>query len=367
MLLPRRKTFHVNSQPRQFVEPRRAPGQGLLLDGYAPSQMIEDLRKYQSELEIQNRALRYSQQEAEGASERFATLFSSVPLALMVVDEEGQVMASNAMAQRLFQPLETDAPLHFLLPFVATSHADEVAVAFLNARNGGTSEVSEVVFIAGSAGNFTGDLHIARIDNPQGDLAHFICAVIDQGPLLTQRHALQESAASLCGLRGFGLPVRQQDLVVAIRSVVHDPERETLEFLRRDVLNLAMRNTDNHARNTAVQRTADGRVQLTPVFDFSPMFMDPELVARSCHWQSAAGQRLPDWQAVVDDLPVDDAERERIAAALVAFAPVVERLPQLAMDAGVDGEVIEQCCKSIDRQAQQLWALARRGEAHRHG
>ena len=117
----------------------------------------------------------------------------------------------------------------------------------------------------------------------------------------------------------------------------------------------------------AVQRTADGLVQLTPVFDFSPMFLDPELVARSCHWQSAAGQRLPDWQAVVDDLPVDDAERERIAAALVAFAPVVERLPQLAMDAGVDGEVIEQCRKSIDRQAQQLWALASRGEAHRHG
>ena len=186
------------------------------------------------------------------------------------------------------------------------------------------------------------------------------------------RHGLlhrlhQESAASLCGLRGFGLPVRQQDLVVAIRSVVDDPERETLEFLRRDVLNLAMRNPDNHARNTAVQRTADGLVQLTPVFDFSPMFLDPELVARSCHWQSAAGQRLPDWQAVVDDLPVDDAERERIAAALVAFAPVVERLPQLAMDAGVDGEVIEQCRKSIDRQAQQLWALASRGEAHRHG
>ena len=49
-------------------------GQGLIVDGYAPTQMIEDLRKYQAELEIQNRALRYSQQEAEGASERFATL-----------------------------------------------------------------------------------------------------------------------------------------------------------------------------------------------------------------------------------------------------------------------------------------------------
>ncbi|MEO7104952.1 MAG: ATP-binding protein [Rhodoferax sp.] len=159
--------------------------------------MIEDLRKYQSELEVQNKALRYSQQEAEGASERFATLFSNVPLALMVVDEEGLVMASNAMALRLFQPLETDPPLHFLLPFVGPQHTDEVAIAFLNAKNSSTSEVSEVGFLAGSQGKFTGDLHIARIENPQGDLAHFICAIIDQGPLLAQRHALQKSAAVL--------------------------------------------------------------------------------------------------------------------------------------------------------------------------
>ncbi|WP_310346525.1 ATP-binding protein [Rhodoferax saidenbachensis] len=169
----------------------------MIIDGYAPSQMIEDLRKYQAELEIQNKALRYSQQEAEGASERFATLFSNVPLALMVVDEEGLVLASNAMALRLFQPLESDAPLNFLLPFVDAEHADEVAVAFSSAKQEGTSEVNEVAFLAGSRGSFTGDLHIARIENPLDELAHFICAVIDQGPLLTQRHALQESAAVL--------------------------------------------------------------------------------------------------------------------------------------------------------------------------
>jgi two-component system cell cycle sensor histidine kinase/response regulator CckA len=167
------------------------------MEGYAPSQMIEDLRKYQTELEIQNKALRYSQKEAEGASERFATLFSNVPLALMVVDEEGMVMASNAMALRLFQPLENDPPLNFLLPFVGPEHTDEVAVAFLSAKAEGTSEISEVVFLAGSQGSFTGDLHIARIENPLGDLAHFICAIIDQGPLLAQRHALQKSAAIL--------------------------------------------------------------------------------------------------------------------------------------------------------------------------
>ncbi len=193
----RRKKFRVVTRPAQRLDVSLRAEQGLIVEGYAPSQMIEDLRKYQAELEVQNKALRYSQQEAEGASERFATLFSNVPLALMVVDEEGLVMASNAMALRLFQPLESDPALNFLLPFVGPQHTDEVAVAFLNAKASSTSEVSEVVFLAGSQGTFTGDLHMARIENPQGDLAHFICAIIDQGPLLAQRHALQKSASVL--------------------------------------------------------------------------------------------------------------------------------------------------------------------------
>ena len=46
----------------------------VIAQGYGLPQMIEDLRKYQAELEIQNKALRYSQRAAEGASERFLTL-----------------------------------------------------------------------------------------------------------------------------------------------------------------------------------------------------------------------------------------------------------------------------------------------------
>lgn len=195
--LPRRKKLHVTSTLARLQAPGAKSVQHLIVDGYAPAQMIQDLRKYQAELEIQNQALRYSQQEAEGASERFATLFSNVPLALMVVDEEGLVLASNAMALRLLQPKETDPPLNFLLPFVGQEHTDVVAVAFLSAKTHGTSEVSEIAFLAGSGGTFTGDLHIARIENPQDELAHFICALIDQGPLLAQREALQQSASVL--------------------------------------------------------------------------------------------------------------------------------------------------------------------------
>ncbi len=164
---------------------------------YALPQMIEDLRKYQAELEIQNKALRFSQRAAEGASERFLTLFSSVPLALMVVDEHGQVLESNAMALHLFRPSEQDPPLTYVSPLVSESHAHHVAESFRQAMAEGTSEASEVIFLAGSRGSFAGDLHVARIDNPQDGIAHFICAVIDQGPLLAERRALQESAAEL--------------------------------------------------------------------------------------------------------------------------------------------------------------------------
>ena len=88
--------------------PSADPTQDLIIEGYRPTQMIADLRKYQAELEIQNKALRYSQQEAEGASERFATLFSSVPLALMVVVRvAGPVMvaAVNTLVEKKVAPL----------------------------------------------------------------------------------------------------------------------------------------------------------------------------------------------------------------------------------------------------------------------
>jgi PAS domain S-box-containing protein len=159
--------------------------------------MVKDLHQYQAELEIQNKALRYSQVAAEGASERFLTLFSNVPLALMVVDEDGLVLESNAMALRLFRPQEHDSPLNFLFPLVIQAQRAKVTHAFTEAIARGTSEITEVVFSFGANTLFTGDLHIARIENTQDELAHFICAIIDQGPLLTQRHALQASAAEL--------------------------------------------------------------------------------------------------------------------------------------------------------------------------
>ncbi|MGJ7575494.1 type II toxin-antitoxin system HipA family toxin [Variovorax sp. RB2P76] len=167
----------------------------------------------------------------------------------------------------------------------------------------------------------------------------------------------QESLASICDLRGFGLARSQQTLLCGLRSVVTDPLGETIEFMLRDVLNLAMRNTDNHARNTAVQRLPDGTVQLTPVFDFAPMFLDLEIIPRSCHWQASDGKVQRAWAEIVEGLELEDCERGPITEALYRFAPKVAALPETARDCGVEVQVIEACRMTIDAQAQQLDAL----------
>ncbi|MGP1628474.1 MAG: PAS domain-containing protein, partial [Giesbergeria sp.] len=75
------------------------------------AKLIAQLRTSQAELEAQNEVLRYSQAAAESASDRFEALFTSVPLALMVIDAHDMVVQANPMAHRSFQPHEDDRPL----------------------------------------------------------------------------------------------------------------------------------------------------------------------------------------------------------------------------------------------------------------
>jgi serine/threonine-protein kinase HipA len=168
----------------------------------------------------------------------------------------------------------------------------------------------------------------------------------------------QESLASLAGLTGFGAPTTQNQLLAALRRHASDRAAETLEFLQRDVFNLALRNTDNHARNSAVQTLEDGRVRLTPLFDVAPMFRDPELIPRSVHWRDAAGRRLDDWRAVLDSLALADDERRALTQGLQAFGRRLEQLPALAVDHGVEPPILDACRASIEQQLEQLRRLS---------
>jgi serine/threonine-protein kinase HipA len=168
----------------------------------------------------------------------------------------------------------------------------------------------------------------------------------------------QESAASLAALAGFGVQANQFDLLAAIRRAVDDPSTETLEFIRRDVLNLAMRNTDNHARNTAVQ-TVDGVTQLTPLFDFAPMYLDPEGITRAARWYRPDTRvELKQWADIVPQLSLPAPERAALVDALMRFSEQLKSLPAIMRESGVDADIVDFLLPSIQTQVSQLAMLA---------
>jgi serine/threonine-protein kinase HipA len=167
----------------------------------------------------------------------------------------------------------------------------------------------------------------------------------------------QESAASVAGLAGFGLQADQFRLLAAIRRVVDNPIEETIEFIRRDVLNLAMRNTDNHARNTAVH-TVDGVTRITPLFDFAPMYLDPEGITRAARWyHPGTGKELQRWEDILPHLGLDAQDHRQLVEALVAFGEQLGTLSDCMRDQGVDGDIVDFVTPSIAAQRTQLLAL----------
>jgi len=65
------------------------------------TKLLEDLRIYQVELELQNEELRAAQQEADLLRRRYQSLFENMPLPALVVDNHGTVDDSNERASVL--------------------------------------------------------------------------------------------------------------------------------------------------------------------------------------------------------------------------------------------------------------------------
>ena len=127
---------------------------------------------------------------------------------------------------------------------------------------------------------------------------------------------------------------------------------ELLEFVRRDVLDVALGNTDNHARNTSVLKDASGRIALAPLYDFAPMILDDRGIARVCRWADNAD--FPQWNLVAEALVDLGVDRAVARALLREMADIVGGLPAVMRDCGVPDVVTERCATRIERVARAL-------------
>lgn len=130
------------------------------------------------------------------------------------------------------------------------------------------------------------------------------------------------------------------------------------EYLRRDLINKILGNSDNHGRNTAILRS-DDRLRLAPIYDLAPMVMDAEGITRTTKWASPVerGGEV-DWRAaceLLNALVEPDEAFERLrqdARALLA-------LPDLLVDSGLPDAVLDHPAIALKNLEQRMngWGL----------
>lgn len=170
------------------------------------------------------------------------------------------------------------------------------------------------------------------------------------------RHA-QESLASLCSRAGFGVRISHNDACQLIAQAVTHPLEEVIEYLKRDVANVVLGNKDNHSRNTAIMRREDGYIGLTPLFDFAPMLLHPDGIARTNRWAHDDGGD-PDWRQVLAQIvEATGLPIEPLQQALRDMAAPLHRLPEVMRTAGVDAALIDRLSHLILKTAATFGKL----------
>lgn len=128
------------------------------------AKLIEDLRTYQVELEVQNEELRSAQQALEFAHSRYQTLFGQMPLPAMVLDRNGMVEQSNDAANTLLGYRKAGQTLdNRFFRRLARADAARLHVATSALVHGDPQVVPRVALHAQGQPPLTFDLHLIKL------------------------------------------------------------------------------------------------------------------------------------------------------------------------------------------------------------
>ncbi|AYG47988.1 type II toxin-antitoxin system HipA family toxin (plasmid) [Pseudomonas sp. Leaf58] len=141
-----------------------------------------------------------------------------------------------------------------------------------------------------------------------------------------------ESIYSVCNVKEQGQRMDHEAVLYALAKLWRqngqgdEIEGLVFEYVRRDLLNKILGNSDNHGRNSAIFRT-EGRFQLAPIYDLAPMVLDAEGVTRATKWD-AERKGNPDWGQICVDLR-ELVAPDRLMTHLKTSAETFRALPGL--------------------------------------
>lgn len=162
------------------------------------AELVENLRIYQIELQMQAEELQRSQARTQQALDRFTLLFARLPVPALLIDANGVVLESNQRAEQSFgvnAAMMRGYLFHRLVD--ADDYQAEVRSALLDARSAGQAEVAAVRFRAAGGTQIVGDLHVEALTDPVTGLLQYACVMIDRTEHLADYEALQATVARL--------------------------------------------------------------------------------------------------------------------------------------------------------------------------
>ncbi|MDT8424381.1 MAG: EAL domain-containing protein [Methyloprofundus sp.] len=155
--------------------------------------MVEDLKIYQAELEVQNEELRHSQLLTEQAMRRFSNLFDSLPVAALMIDEMGVVRESNEIAGTFFQLNRQHLQAQFFPRMLKKPEHGRFRRLIEQTKDSGQGVMFNVGFESHNAPVFIGDIYASLLPNTPEHEPRFILTIVDQTESVAQRRALEAS------------------------------------------------------------------------------------------------------------------------------------------------------------------------------
>ncbi|MFD2113019.1 PAS domain S-box protein [Thiorhodococcus fuscus] len=159
--------------------------------------LVESLRIYQAELQIQNEELQQSHRKTQFALDRFASFFSSLPVAELVIDRRGLVLETNLAAEELFGLRHTHLHQHYFTRLIDDSDRDSVGQALGRLEPDRTLRLPEIRFRRAPSEVFYADVHIAHLPSLSGEAEQYVCAVVDRSEAVSQRRLLRDASERL--------------------------------------------------------------------------------------------------------------------------------------------------------------------------
>lgn len=189
-------------------------------------EMIENLRIYQTELQLQADELIASQAQTQQALDRFARLFAGLPLPSLLIDANGVVLEANRRADEEFgiaAPMLRGSLFHRLVH--ADDYQAEVRGAMLDARSNSRASVEAVRFRVRGGAEMVGDLHVECLRQDETGAVQYACVIVDRTQQLADAEALQSSQARLRARDRENAFLAEQAARAPSMVIVTDPQR----------------------------------------------------------------------------------------------------------------------------------------------